>query len=470
MAASIRLSSNLFRFYLGILCWAPLPLASNRPWAWSLLSILCLLLALLTVVQILRSGISPLQMLGRHRWSIGLLGLAPLWATLQTVAVPTQLIAAVSSGHAALLQGLPIDETTISIDPGRTRQLALLAWCYWLLFIQTLLLIDTRERMQTLMKVLVLCGLSQALYGSFMTLSGLEYGFFIKKTAYLGAATGTFVNRNHLAGYLELSLAVGTGLLVASLGAEQRRDWRDRLRGLLDGMLGPKVRMRACLALMVIALVLTRSRMGNVAFFVALPICGLLLMLLQRRIHKGALLLFASMFLIDFLIVGQWFGFNELAERLQSTASEAENRDEVVRDSLPLLKDFMVTGTGLGTYYTAFPQYRGADIKDFYDHAHNDYLELGADLGLIGMAALVLSVGYALAAAVRTMGSRRNPLAIGAAFAAVMAISSLLIHSSVDFNLQIPANAMLFVVLLAFAHLSRQLPSVPSANTVRNMA
>lgn len=470
MALAAHLSKRLFLGYLAVLCWAPLPLASNRPWAWSLLSILCLLLGLFAVLQMFGPSRAALwNILSRHRLSLVLLALVPLWASVQTLALPANVLAAVSAGHAGLLQPLAVDVGTISLDPGRTRQFALLGWSLWLLFALTLLLIDSRQRMRTLMLVLVLSGVAQALYGSFMTLSGIEYGFFVRKTAYLGAATGTFVNRNHLAGYLEMCLAVATGLLVAGLAHARPRNWRSRLSGVLDSMLGPKFRLRAGLALMVIALVLTRSRMGNVAFFTALPLCGLLLMLLQRRVHRGALLLFVSMFLLDFLIVGQWFGFSELAERLQGTTSEAEGRDEVIRDTLPLLQDFIVTGSGQGTYYTAFPQYRGADIGQFYDHAHNDYLEFGSEFGLPVFIVLACCVLYALFVAMQSMAKRRDQLAIGVAFAAVMGIVSLLIHSTVDFNLQIPANAMLFVVLLAFAHLSRHLPRDGSDIAARNL-
>ncbi|HEY0963899.1 MAG TPA: O-antigen ligase family protein, partial [Pseudomonadales bacterium] len=185
---------------------------------------------------------------------------------------------------------------------------------------------------------------------------------------------------------------------------------------------------------------------------------GLLLMVLQRKFHRGAIALFLSLMLVDFAIVGQWFGFDELAQRLQATSAERESRDEVVRDSATLLQDYAVTGSGVGTWHTAFPGYRGADIPYFYDHAHNDYLELGSDFGIVGMTALALSVLYALYAAMKSMALRHDQLALGVAFAASMGITCLLLHSFVDFNLQIPANALLLVVLLAFAHLSRSLP------------
>jgi O-antigen ligase len=452
------LSDRLFYGYIAILCWAPLPLASNRPWAWNLLSLLCLLLAAAAALQLHSSERNIWNQLKPHRASIALLGLVPLWASIQTLPMPAAWLAAISAGHEAVLQTTQITTSSISLDAGLTRQLALLSWSYWAMYVLTLLFVDKPGRMRTLMFALVLSGVGQALYGSFMTLSGLEYGFFVPKSAYVGTATGTFVNRNHFAGYLELCLAVGIGLLVASMSTRQHQHWRDRMRAFLDTLLGPKIRLRVFLALMVVALVLTRSRMGNAAFFISLPLWGLMLMFLQRKFHRGALVLFVSLMLVDFAIVGQWFGFSELAERLQTTSVEAESRDEVVRDSVALLQDYAVTGSGVGTWYTAFPRYRGEDIPYFYDHAHNDYLQLGSDFGVVGIAALALSVLYALVAAMKSMALRHDQLALGVAFASAMGITCLLLHSAVDFNLQIPANALLLVVLLAFGHLSRRLP------------
>lgn len=85
-------------------------------------------------------------------------------------------------------------------------------------------------------------GTLQALYGSFMTLSGLEYEFLAEKTEFRGVATGTFNARNMLAGHLELCLACGLGLLVSTLGRGAERNWGERLRLTLDAMLGARMR------------------------------------------------------------------------------------------------------------------------------------------------------------------------------------------------------------------------------------
>tara|TARA_B110000858_G_scaffold112419_2_gene128583 strand:- start:276 stop:1682 length:1407 start_codon:yes stop_codon:yes gene_type:complete len=453
-----RIESSLFIFYLTIICWAPLPKASNNPWSLNLLCLLCFLLGMKVLLSRFNRIQETLSALRPYRIPLVLLGLVASWASIQTVSLPQELLGFLTPNNLALASSTGTNSSTISLDPSETVRLALYSWALLSFFACTVLLVNSRDRLRTLFWVIVAGGVFQALYGSFMTLSGLEYGFFHEKYAYLGRATGTFINRNHLAGYLEMCLAIGIGLLVATLRQASSLSWRERMRHTLDTLLGSKLRLRIFLAFMVIALVLTRSRMGNAAFFISLPLCGVLMMILQRKLHKGAIILFASMMLVDFFIVGQWFGFDELADRVQNSSTTTETRDEVVRDSLVMLQDYPLTGTGLGSFYSSYPAYKGDDISGYYDHAHNDLLEFATTLGLIGYAPLILLVLLSLAKAIKSLYQRRDQLARGVAFAATMGITSLLIHSAVDFNLQIPANSLIFVLLIALAWISSQLP------------
>lgn len=455
---SSRVESFLFLFFLGIICWAPLPKASNNPWSLNVLCLFCFLLGIAVLLSRINRIQETLSSLRPYRIPLALLAFVASWASLQTVSLPPEILSFLSPGKLALTSNTGINSSTISLDPSETARLALYSWALLSFFTCTVLLIDSRDRLRTLFWVIVACGVFQALYGSFMTLSGLEYGFFHKKYAYLGRATGTFINRNHLAGYLEMCLAIGIGLLVATLHQGASVSWRNRLRQSLDTLLGSKLRLRIFLAFMVIALVLTRSRMGNAAFFISLPLCGVLMMIIQRKLHKGALILFASLMLVDFLIVGQWFGFDELADRVQNSSTETEARDEVVRDSLIMLQDYPLTGTGLGSFYSSYLPYKGDDVSGYYDHAHNDFLEFATTLGVIGYTPLILLVLLSLSMATKTLYKRRDQLARGVAFAATMGITSILIHSAVDFNLQIPANSLIFVLLIALAWISSQLP------------
>ncbi|RMD70793.1 MAG: O-antigen ligase family protein, partial [Gammaproteobacteria bacterium] len=309
-----------------------------------------------------------------------------------------------------------------------------------------LLLVSSRRRLRILAMTMVIGAMFQALFASLMVLGHWELPFLGRADV----AHGTFINRNHLAGFLEMNLAVGIGLLIASLEPNAYRgSWRQRLRSLIRLMLSAKMRLRLYLVIMVIALVLTHSRMGNSAFLFSLLIAGGLALVLWRGAPRPVVILISSLILVDILIVGTWFGFDRVAKRLEETSLATEVRDEVDVYAFRLWQDFPLTGAGLGTFYAVFPRYRGEDAEGFFDHAHNDYLEILDEGGIIGLGLLGGAVVLSLAASVLAQARRRDPLLRGMGFAATMGIAALLIHSAVDFNLQIPANAATFMVVLA---------------------
>ena len=108
----------------------------------------------------------------------------------------------------------------------------------------------------------------------------------------------------------------------------------------------------------------------------------------------------------------------------------------------------------MGSFYSAYPMYGSEEVYLLLEHAHNDYAEFAAEFGLPAFALLGLVVLLALKSSLTALFRRRDTFMRGMGFAATMGIVAILIHSAVDFNLQIPANATLFMVLLAVAVLS----------------
>lgn len=430
----------LFIALLALLVWIPFPLGSNKLWAVSVLSCWTLLtsatwLYLFSIqkVDLSRSFIKSIPI-------IVLLSSAPFFAAVQGL--------------------FPSEYAVSSIDQGASLQSSMLGFCLVLIFCLTLLLINSRKRIKLLAYALILSGLFQAVYGSMMTLTGTEYSFLLPKEAYLNLATGTFINRNHLAGYLVLTLSVGIGIMISTLSAQSASTWRERTRGLVTTLLGPKARLRILLIVMVAGLVMTHSRMGNTAFFASLTLAGIIALLLTKKSTKATIILIGSMIIIDIFVMGTFFGVEKVAERLQATSEETETRDEVNTYTLEAIQDNLLTGSGAGTYYTNFPQYREYDAgRGFYDHAHNDYFEFASEYGVVVTGCLLLAVLLVFISAIKTQMRRKNRLMRGIAFSATMAIIALAIHSTVDFNLQIPANAATFMVILALGQISLYLKS-----------
>jgi len=335
-------------------------------------------------------------------------------------------------------------------------------------FYLSMVLLDSRKDLKLLATVLVMAGTFQAVYGSLMTITGTDYIWNQPKTEYKGVATGTFINRNHLAGYLEMCLALGLGLLIANLEDNRAVSWREFFRRVISTLLGEKARTRVYLALMVIGLILSQSRMGNTAFFASMAISGFVGLVLFRKSSRSVVILFTSLLIIDIFLMGAFFGIDKVQRRLEQTSLETEVRLVVNELSLDIIKANLWTGTGLGTYYTAFPGYSDKLVNQSYIHAHSDLIEFPSELGILGTLPVALLVFYSFVTAIRVQMSRRSRLLRAMAFSSSMAIIAIMLHSLTDFNLQVFANAATFMVILAipFVCMNIERKSKPGKNQV----
>jgi O-antigen ligase len=441
---------NILRYALLILViWAPLPAASNWPWSSALL--ICLI-AGMGIFWAFQRQTAFLHPLGHNNPS-----------------VPQQPHQGIKAARGALL--LLICTLVwmclqwalgITSDTGETFRYGLLAASYTLLFWLVINLFNTRKQLTLLLATLILSGTLQAFYGAFMTLSGIEWLLTGPKEYNLGLVTGTFVNRNHLAGYLEMTIACGIGLMLA-LRDGKSFNWQNALELLVS----TKIMIRLCLVIMVIALVMTQSRMGNTAFFLSLMIVGSLFVLINKEYRLRNGLILASLILIDVVVISQYFGLENLKNRIVQTQLEdalengeivrRENvdRDDVAEYALQLIKARPLGGFGAGSFEASFQKYAGPDVLLDFDHAHNDFIQFVAELGMIGSLPLALFVILCLYQALAALWNRESLYRSGVGFGAAMGIIALMIHSSADFNLQIPANSVTFVVLCAIAILAR---------------
>ena len=446
---------------LALILWAPFPLGSNRAWAWAILLSGLFAAAILWTLAWLRGELRSFGVL-RESWpAFAVLAAWLAYLALFWVPLPSAWVQALSP-EAARLHHLAAPYAAdggarawLSLDPHASFAFWLKSCGYGTAFFLAIVLCRRRERVQLLAYTLVLSGLVQAVYGGLMHLSGADLTVFGTTIPHAAHASGGFVNRNHLAGFLELTLAVGIGLMIANLEDTVPRSWRRFARDLALVVLSPKAPLRIFLVAMVVALVMTRSRMGNTAFFASLVMAGIVALTLSRHATRSTVILIASLIVVDIFIVGAWFGVEKTVQRIeQTTRRDVEERVDPGVYALDLARDYQLFGSGPGTFYTAFTRYRGADILPFYDHAHNDYVQFVTDTGVIGVALAGSFALMALVCAVLAQSRRRDRLARGIAFSVVMGVCSIGIHSTVDFNLQIPANAFVFMLLLALGWVS----------------
>ena len=451
-----RLERGLFYGLLALLFWLPIPLGSHRPWAWSLLEIWSF--ALMGGWLLVNAYSPRLHTLRPYVPLLLLFGLFQLWVLVQQLPLPIGWLESLAPAKAqALLAANPGATTgTLSLDPNHTHVALIKGLSYWCLLFLLLALVNTTARLKTLLLVVVVTGTFQAFYGVLQALSAPDTSWVLgMQNVYGSAAVGGFVYKNHFGNFLVLCLSLGIGLMIASLSKSKTLSIREMLRGTLAMLLNGKAVVRLCLAMMVIGLVMSHSRMANTAFFASLSVTGVLGLLLIRKKSRSLTVLLASLLVIDLMIVSSWFGLDKVKDRLENTSLIQETRDEVNQYGLTLVEQHPLAGTGGGSFYSSFPGVKGPDVQTFYDQAHNDYLQFAVEFGLPATLLLGVAILWSLAHAFIAMRNRRNSLMQGLAFAAVMAIVAELIMLTTDFHLQAPATAIYFMLCLGLAWKAR---------------
>jgi O-antigen ligase len=270
----------------------------------------------------------------------------------------------------------------------------------------------------------------------YLTFNGKLY--WLRVMRYGGIPFGPYVNRNHFAGFAEMVIPMALVPLV--LGKVRRE------RIFLVGLFA---------LVPIVALLLCASRGGIVSFAVQLLI--LLLLLLVRRVRSKHMMLGGLVVLFAVMAVS-WIGVKQVLGRfagIQSLEVSTGKRTAMRRDTWRLFLDHPLLGTGLGTFEMVFPPYDSLYDGKIANHAHNDYLEVLAETGLLGGLCCAWFLGAVI------WNSLKGMAELGSSFGSVLNLTGLLaccgilVHSLVDFNLHIPANALLFFVS---AHLATVRP------------
>jgi O-antigen ligase len=245
-----------------------------------------------------------------------------------------------------------------------------------------------------------------------------------------GDLFGPYVNRNHFAGFVELTAPIGLGLMV--------------FRGLRRDLL-PLATLLTILP--VSALVLSGSRGGIVSF--AFQVSVLAWLVRSRRSREGPRMAAVGIVALAALALIVWIGAGKAIERfstLPTTDTSLPKRLTMVRAASKIVRDHPILGSGLGTLVVVYPRYETVYDGKVVEHVHNDYLELLADAGLAGGLCGLAFLTLLYRQARRNFEAQQGHFSRGLHAGAIVALSGLLLHSFVDFNLQVPANALLFLL------------------------
>lgn len=427
------------------------------PYAYSAAEIVLFVAMLLWLYK--RSG-EPRLGLNQPIWPVLFLVLVavqaiPLPRRVVATLSPRRLVDAPLAGVGALSSGW----VTLSIYSHDTILVGIRMLAYLCAFLLAVHLFDSRKRRSTLVLGLVVLGSFEAGYGIFQYLTGWQKIFTYTKRDYTAYATGTYINHDHFAGLLELTIpfAFASAFYFFQLWSEDQSGQRSR-RG--SSSTQSAVGLQAIfylflVALMVIGVGFSISRGGILGTVASIIFVALLAL---TRLRRGRKTWLVGVFLLLTCIAGYalWIGLGAVLTRFQQMHEanylQMEGRISTWRDSLRLIRDYPLVGTGLGTFGMAFRHYQTGMVNYYFAHTHNDYLEFASDTGLLGAAILFLPILYLFVRMLIAFvaDSRRYQRAV--LLGCIGSTLAILIHSAMDFNLQIPANALVFSIVLGIGY------------------
>ena len=281
--------------------------------------------------------------------------------------------------------------------------------------------------------------------------SGAIYGLWELEIGRL--PFGPFVNRNHFAGWMLMALPLTLALLSEGIGRGMRGlrpGWRYKVLWFSSPEASQLILLASAAVVMALSLMLTMSRSGIAAFALSLLFMGAIVMrVLDSRLRR---LTAATSLALLLVLVVTWAGPEAIAARFASGDwGEFNNRRGAWTDALAVIRDFPLAGTGLNTYWAASLFYQKHELTHFFAQAHNDYLQLAAEGGLLLVLPAFACLGLFVRDISRATREHRGSTTWWLRMGAVTSLLAIAFQETVEFSLQMPGNAVLFAVVCAVA-------------------
>lgn len=449
--AAVRVAQGSLVLLVG---WGVLAFGAVYPWAyWPLVVASAVVAALVAATRQTIAASAAERCIG-----VGI-GLFAVGATLQLVPVPVTMLGRLAPETVQALQRMDLAVASravqvheLSIAPRSTLVGIGMYVAFVVLGFATTVLFSARGP-RGFARALAVLGALVATIGIVQQplFNGKIYGFWTPLDG--GTPYGPFVNRNHFAGWMLMALPVTLGLLLGSLSRAMRGvrpRWRDRLVWFSSAEASQLILLAVAAVVMALALVLTMSRSGVTSFALAITLTGAIVARRKWTGGRSGVALVYLGFLV--IVVISWVGADVLASRFSDTDwNELNARRGAWADANDIRSRFPLAGTGLNTYGTATVLYQQHDRTRRYTEAHNDYLQLAAEGGLLlTVPAAICVIAFAVAVR-RRFADETSAMSYWLRVGAVTGIASIALQETVEFSLQMPGNAALFAVLCGIA-------------------
>ncbi len=321
--------------------------------------------------------------------------------------------------------------------------------CFFLVMVNIKL---GRREMISLLDTVVLSSVIQVVFGLLKYIQGNRYFFLFfypyeESEKLRNRLTGTLGNSDHFAFYLEMILPLVLALFFVHLRLfESRKSLREKFLSIeKEGK--STVFYFTAVVLLGVGIILTGSRGGVVTMILSVIIFALFSAYLRFSpgVQKKVKIIFI-------LIIGVvlLFGVQNTLERFLKTRIGEENRFNIRWPAvMAMVSDFPLMGTGFGTFRYSYYLYDKEGGDRWTTHAHNDYLEVFSDGGMVGGILLLSLIGMVMVSFYRMWWKRRHPEVKMLGLGITVGLFAVIFHSIFDFSMRIPSNVLIFVLVLA---------------------
>jgi len=334
-------------------------------------------------------------------------------------------------------------------------RMSLVRWIvYGLLFFGLTQTLNSRRRIEmAVISILILCCF-EALYGIIQTYSGSGKVLWFKYTHDGKSVSGTYLNRNHFAGLMEMGIILAVSYAGAlsekSAGAHSMQGREKTLRKRILQYLSKSKKLNKRFMVlfsgivMGIGLILSASRGGIISAAGALLIMGFLFSIKQDYRRKRLIIFLFSLLTAAYVL---YIGIDYTIGRFYAFDMDFKTRMGYASQALTVFSDYRLAGVGVGNYKYVTPRY-GNPI----DFAHDDWVQFMAETGTVGLTLLLLGIAWYVFTVLKKWFSCSNPFSVCLGIAPIAAMTSIGIHSFSDFNLHMPANFMMLSAITAIGY------------------
>ncbi len=443
------MTKTIQRLFLFALIFSPIAFGARAQWSFGIVSAAVFSGFLLLLIQ-KRSKQEPLY---KAPGTLPLI-LFCLWIFVQIIPFPPWLIGLISEGTFTLYQNTagtiePNSWISLSINKQETLSEFFRYSTYAVFYIFMVQLLKDSDFLKKTVQIVTFLSAFLAIFAILQYFISGDRIYWFREVPKNATPFGPYIYHNHFAGFMEMTFPLALCLFLYYKPRLSYHSFRERLFELFNH---PKINLHMLYGFWTIiigaSVFVSYSRGGIISL--CLSMVFLAIMMTGFAVRKEGQVLFSLVIILILFSVG-WFGWDPIFDRFERIRNAEgviqDSRIPVWEDSMNIVREYPLTGTGFGTFVHIYPSYRTAKGNLIFDHAHNDYLEILSNGGVVGAFLFFCFLFSFFYKTYQKVKKRHDSLSIFLYLGSITGIVAILIHSITDFNLQNGANGLYFFFL-----------------------